>query len=146
MLLIDALNLRSSFWKSGSTPLSWIKELSISNTMSRKFSSSEFHSGIDVGGKDTMEMGRSSGMFTIIKSTPPTVPCIPLKAQALSDLCYTLQTTFRIKFIAKLEHFQHEALNKQENLHTISIKANVSTHFLGRPCAPNNMHQWTVGN
>jgi hypothetical protein len=39
------------------------------------------------------------------------VPWTPLKARALSDLCCTLQTTFRMKFIAKLEHFHHKSLN-----------------------------------
>jgi hypothetical protein len=79
--------------------------------MARKFLSSEFHSGTDVGGEDTMETGRPLGKSTIIKSIPPIVPCFPLKAQALSDLCCTLQTSFRMKLIVELEHFHHEALN-----------------------------------
>jgi hypothetical protein len=87
------------------------KGLPKSNTMGRKFLSFEFYSGTDVGGKDTMGMDRPLGMSTIIKSTPLVVPCFPLKARALSNLCYTLQTTFRMKQIAKLEHFHHEALN-----------------------------------
>jgi hypothetical protein len=129
---MDALNLRSSFWKSRSTPLSWTRELPKSNTMGKKFLLSEFHSGTHVGGEDTRGMRRPLGMSTIIKSTPPAMPCTPLKAQALSDLCCTLQTTFKMNFIAKLEHFQHEALNKQENMHTISRKVFISTHSLGK--------------
>jgi hypothetical protein len=85
----------------------------MSNNMARNFSSSEFYSGTEVGGEDTMETGRSLGMSTIIKSTPPVVPCFPLKAQALSDLCCILQTSFRMKLIAELEHFHHEALNSK---------------------------------
>jgi hypothetical protein len=78
--MILALNLRSSLWKSRSTPLSWTRELPKSNTMGRKFLSSEFYSGIDVGGEDIMGMRRPLGMSTIIKSTPPVVPCTLLKA------------------------------------------------------------------
>jgi hypothetical protein len=109
--LISALNLRSSLWKSRSIPLSWTRELPKSNPMGRKFLSSKFHSGTNVGGEDTMGMGRPSGVSTIIKLTPPVVPCFLLKAQALSDLYCTLQTTFRMILIAKLEHYHHEALN-----------------------------------
>jgi hypothetical protein len=79
--------------------------------MARKFLSSEFYSGIDVGREDTMGTGRPSRMSTIIKSTPPVVPCFPLKARALSELCYTIKTSFKMKLIAKLEHFHHEAIN-----------------------------------
>jgi hypothetical protein len=79
--------------------------------MGRKFLSFEFHSGTNVGGEGTMGMGRPSGISIIIKSTPPTVPYTLLKAQALSDESCTLQTTFRMKHIAKLEHFHHEVLN-----------------------------------
>jgi hypothetical protein len=79
--------------------------------MARKFLSFEFYSGIEVGGEDTMGTRRSSGMSTTIKSTPLVVPCFPLKAQALSNLYCTLQSSFRMNLIAKLEHFHHEALN-----------------------------------
>jgi hypothetical protein len=61
-------------WKSRNTPLSWTSELPKSNTMGRKFLSAKFHPGTDVGGEDTMGMGRPSGTSTIIKSTPPPVP------------------------------------------------------------------------
>jgi hypothetical protein len=70
------------------------------------------------------------GISTIIKSTPPAVPCTPLKARALLNLYYTLQTTFRMKFITKLEIIHHEALNWQEKMHTILRKAFISTHSL----------------
>jgi hypothetical protein len=66
--------------ESRSAPLSWTNELPKSNTKGRKFLSVEFHPGTDVGGEDTMGTGRPSGMSTIIKSTPPVVPWIPLKA------------------------------------------------------------------
>jgi hypothetical protein len=82
--------------------------------MARKFFSSEFHYGTNVGGEDTMGTGRPSGMSTIIKSTPAVVPCFPLKARELSDLCYILQTSFTMKLNAALEQFHHEALNLQE--------------------------------
>jgi hypothetical protein len=48
--------------------------------MDRKFLSSEFYSRTDVGGEDIMGMERPYGMSTIIKSTPPVVPCTLLKA------------------------------------------------------------------
>jgi hypothetical protein len=38
------------------------------------------------------------------------VPYTPLNIGALSDLCCILQSTFRMKLIAKLKHFYHEAL------------------------------------
>jgi hypothetical protein len=79
--------------------------------MGRKFFTAIFYSRIDVGGEDTMGTRRPSGMSTIIKSIPPVVPSTPLKAQALSDLCCTLQTIFRMILIAKLDHYHHEALN-----------------------------------
>jgi hypothetical protein len=64
-----------------------------------------------VEGEDTIGTRRPSGMSTIIKSTPPVVPCFPLKARALSNLYYTLQISFIMKLIAELKHFHHEALN-----------------------------------
>jgi hypothetical protein len=79
-----------------------------------------------------MGTGRPSGMSTIIKSTPRAVPYTPLKARALSNLSCTLQTTFRMKLIAELEHFHHEAFNKQDNMHTFSRKAIISIHSLGK--------------
>jgi hypothetical protein len=94
-----------------STPLSWTSELPKSNTMGRKFLSSEFNLGTDMRGEDTMGRGRPLGISTIIKSTPPIVPSILLMGQALSDLCCTLQTTFRMIVIAKPEHYHHKALN-----------------------------------
>jgi hypothetical protein len=103
----------------------------MSNSMARKFLLSEFYFGTDVGGEDTMEMGRPSGMSTIIKSTPLVVPYFPLKAQALSNLCCTLQTSFRMKLIAELEYFHHEALNSKKG-NTFSRKAIISTHSLGK--------------
>ena len=60
-----------------------------------------------------MGTGRSSRMSTIIKSTPLVVPYFFLKAQALLDLYYTLQISFKMKLIAELEHFHHEALNNK---------------------------------
>jgi hypothetical protein len=81
--------------------------------MGKKFLSVVFHSRTDVEGKDTMGMGRPLGMSTIIKSIPTAVPCNPLKAQALSNLCYTIQTTFSMILIAKLEHYHHEAMEKK---------------------------------
>ena len=69
------------------------------------------HTGMDIGGEDTIGMKRSSGMSTIIKSTPTAVPYMLLKARALSNLYCTLQTIFIMKFIAELEHFHHKALN-----------------------------------
>jgi hypothetical protein len=122
---MSALNLRSSLWKSRSAPLSWTRELPKSNTRGRKFSSVEFHPGMDVGGEDTMGTGRPSGMSTIIKSIPPSMLSTPLKARALSDLCYTSQTTFRIDF-------HHKELKWQEKLHTILKNAFISTHSLGK--------------
>jgi hypothetical protein len=62
-----------------------------------------------------MGTGRPTGKSTIIKSTPPSVPSNPRKVRAFSDLCYTLQTTFRIDIPS------------------------------GRPCAPHSMHQWIEG-
>jgi hypothetical protein len=59
------------------------------------------------------EQLRPSGMSTIIKSTPIIVPCILLKARVLSDLCCTIQTTFSMILIAKLEHDHHEAMEKK---------------------------------
>jgi hypothetical protein len=72
--LISTLNLRSSLWKSRSTPLSWTRELPKSNNKANKFLSSEFHSRIEVGREDTMGTRRPSEMSTIIKSTPLVVP------------------------------------------------------------------------
>jgi hypothetical protein len=86
------------------------KELPKSNTMAMKFLSSKFQEGTNVEGEDTMGTGRPLAMSTIIKSTPPSVPCTPLKVGALSDLYCILQTTFRMKLIAKLKHFHHETL------------------------------------
>jgi hypothetical protein len=48
--------------------------------MAKKLLSSEFYSRTDVGGEDTMGMGRPSGMSTIIKSTLLVVPYFSLKA------------------------------------------------------------------
>jgi hypothetical protein len=98
---MSAFNLRSSLWKSRSAPLSWTRGPPKSNTKGRKLSAAEFYTGTDVGGEDTMETGRPLGMSTIIKSTPLLVPCTPLKARALSDLCCTWQTTFRIDIHCK---------------------------------------------
>jgi hypothetical protein len=36
-----------------------------------------------------------------------------LKTRTLSDLCCTLQTSFRMKLITELKHFHHEALNSK---------------------------------
>jgi hypothetical protein len=57
--------------------------------------------GTDVGGEDTMRRERPLGKSTIIKSTPPSVPTNPPKVGAFSDLCYTLQTKFRIDIHCK---------------------------------------------
>jgi hypothetical protein len=115
----------------------------MSNSMARKFLSSEFHFGTDVGEEDTMEMGRPSSMSTIIKSTPPVVPCFSLKARALSDLCCILQTSFRMKFIAELEHFHHEALISKRKEIPSQKRPSYPPIPWGRPCAAHNMHQWT---
>jgi hypothetical protein len=37
-----------------------------------------------------------------------------------------------MKVIAELEHFHHEAFNKQDNIHTFSRKAIISIHSLGK--------------
>jgi hypothetical protein len=93
--------------------LSWTSELPKSNTIGRKFLSAVFQFGTNVGGEDTMGMGRPTGMSTIIKSTPSTISCIPLKARALSNLCCTLQTIFNMILIAKLKHYHHETMEKK---------------------------------
>jgi hypothetical protein len=145
LVVISTLNLRSSLWKSRSTPLSWTRELPKSNITARKFLSSKFHSGTDVGEEDTMGMGRPSGMSTIIKSTPPVVSCFPLKAQALSNLYCTLQTSFRMKLIAKLEHFRHEALNSKRREIPSQERPSYPPIPWRRPYAAHNMHQWIEG-
>jgi hypothetical protein len=82
--------------------LLWTSKLPKSNIMGRKFFYVVFHSGIDVGGEDTMGTGRPSGMSIIIKSTPTPELCTPLKARALLDLSCTLKTTISMILIAML--------------------------------------------
>ena len=79
-----------------------------------------------------METRKPSLMSTIIKSTPLAMPCTLLKARALSDESCTLQTTFIMKLVPKVEHFHHQALNSQQQGNTFLRKAFISTHSLGK--------------
>jgi hypothetical protein len=116
----------------------------MSNTMAKKFLSSEFQSGTDVGGEDTMGTGRPLRMSTIIKLIPPVVPCFPLKARALSDL-HIKKTSFRMKLIAEFEHFHHEALNSKRREIPSQERPSYPPIPWRRPCVVHNMHQWIEG-
>jgi hypothetical protein len=87
-----------------------------------------------------MGTGRPSGMSTIIKSTPTPMPCTTLKARALLDLYSTIQTTFSMILIAKLDYFHHEAIERKRRGIPSQERLAYPPIPWGRHCAAYGMH------